>query len=82
MCLSISQLTEQIESIQQDEKVDILSELLAYKSEAQSLNMDLPIKKTEYKLLECPHCQEICAYKMPSLSSNWICVCDYCNGEF
>lgn len=68
--------------LEQQKSQDILEELLSYRPQAETINMDLPFKNPKYKLLECPHCKKICAYQMPSLSSNCMYVCDWCEGEF
>lgn len=68
--------------IEIEQEIDILDELMAAQDLARKINMDLPFKKPKYKLLECPNCKKICAYQMPSLSSNCVYVCDWCEGEF
>jgi hypothetical protein len=57
-------------------------QMLAYRPQSELTNMDLPFKKKEYQLLECPNCKEICAYQMPSLSAKCVYVCDWCDCEF
>lgn len=49
--------------------------------EIDILNSGLPPYR-RFKLMECPNCKEVCAYQMPSLSSNCVYVCDYCQFEF
>lgn len=71
-----------IEETMQNEAPDILDEFLAYRRKAQRLNMDLPYRAPKYSMLECPHCNKVCAYLASSLSANCIHVCDWCEGEF
>lgn len=49
--------------------------------EVDAVNATL-LPHLQYSILECPNCKNICAYQMPSLSSNCVYVCDYCEFEF
>ncbi len=62
----------------------MIEELLSYmpKVEEEARNIELPFKASKYRLLECPHCEEVCAYEMTTLKSKCVYVCDFCENEF
>jgi uncharacterized Zn-finger protein len=70
----------QIESIQQDEFVNLLSEALV--KEKVFIQESANHNKNKYILLSCPHCDEINAFANNIISKENIVICDYCENEF